>query len=137
MKDLHSDVEYSNKRKTAMQQSLKNDPLRGKKITNGKLTLTQEQVDQIWELCWSEHRGIAYYKELAIQFNIGYHSIQKIALGGYCLKLVSKEQMKIFIDQWNEKYRHLKGQRISSKKMGHSVSCETRKKISDSLKSKK
>ena len=134
---LTNDLDFQKKRIKAVKNSAKNDPLRGKKISNGKITLTQEQVDIIWNKVWDEQRGIALYKKLSIEFNIGFHTIQKIALGSYCLKIVSKEKMQELLSEWNHKYKHLKGQRISNSKLGHEVSLETRKKISDSLKSKK
>lgn len=134
---LTNDKEFQNKRIEAVKASVKNDHLRGKKISNGKVTLTQEQVDIIWNKCWSEQRGVALYHKLAIEFNIGFHTIQKIALGNYCLKSIPKEKLQKLLNQWNEKYKHLKGQRVSKSKLGHRVSEETRLKISKTLKSKK
>lgn len=134
---LTNDAEFQNKRIKAIKASAKNDPLRGKKISNSLVTLTQEQVDIIWARCWSKDRGIALYKQLATEFNIGHHTIQKIALGDYCLKHIDKETMQELLSEWNAKYKHLKGQRISKSKIGHTVSSVTRKKISETLKSKK
>jgi hypothetical protein len=134
---LTNDLEFQKKRIEAVKLSAKNDPLRSKKISNSLLTLTQQQVDIIWDKCWSEQRGVALYRQLSLEFNIGFHTIQKIALGNYCLKSVSKETMKKLLEEWNNKYKHLKGLRVSKSKLGHTVSIETRKKISNRLKSKK
>jgi hypothetical protein len=130
---LNNDLEFQTKRIQAIKSSAKNDPLRGKKITNAKLTLTQEQVDIIWTKCWTEQRGTALYKQLAIEFSIGFHTIQKIALGNYCLKSVPKEIIQQLLEQWNNKYKDLKGQRISKTKLAHPVSEDTKKKISTTL----
>jgi hypothetical protein len=137
MAKLHSNKDYKEARNKAYRQSLENDTQRGLKISQAKQTLNQDQVDIIWHECWTASRGTDLYKRLAKENNIGFCTIQKIALGKYWLKNVPKAELDKLKKEWKAKYGDVRAQRISESKKGHTVSKETRSKISNTLKNKK
>lgn len=133
MKKLHSSEEYNQKRLDAMKESSEYQK-RGATISKRKVLLTQSQVDDIWEECWTDKRGSSLYKELSEQYGVKVPTIMQIATGNHFLKKVDAKEVSLLKLEWNKKYSHLKGNRIKEKKLGHIVTEETRNKIANTLK---
>lgn len=82
--------------------------MKGKKITESKLSITPEKANEIWMKLWGEDRGSDLYKKLAKEYNVAYSAVFGLALGNHPLSPVDKDQWKLIYQEWHNRYGYNK-----------------------------
>lgn len=80
----------------------------GQRITEAKLTITQQQAQEIWNRVWGPDRSLDLYKKLAKEYDVAYNAVFMIALGDHPLSPVTKEQWVEIHNDWHNKYGYTK-----------------------------
>jgi hypothetical protein len=80
----------------------------GQKISNSKLTISQEQADEIWLKLWGPDRGADLYKKLAKDYNVADNAVSGLAQGSHPLCPVDKDQWQKIYEHWHKTYGYNK-----------------------------
>ena len=81
----------------------------GSKITKGKLTITEDVVQEIWSKVWGPNRNNGLYEKLAKEYNTTKNIVGEIARGGHLL--LTDEQKNSYdkkLEQWHNQYGYNK-----------------------------